>query len=295
MLFDLTPLHEIDQKVASARTHLFRVKAPLRLRMPMRFDAEAPDAPQYPEPGANISYYLSEEPAAELKLEILDPAGAVVRAFSSDAEGEENVVPDKASMREWQLARVGTPKLPKAAGLNRFVWDLRHPGPWSPDARRSGRGGPLVAPGTYRARLTLGDWSEAVSFQALLDPRVSSEGRVSEADVTAQVALALKAKDALSNGRLAADRLKKALETASAADRVNLEEIQKALVAAPIRYSRPMIVDQIEYLYENLDTADQRPGRDAYEWYEELLAQLQVQIERLNRIVGATDAAVGAR
>jgi hypothetical protein len=76
---------------------------------------------------------------------------------------------------------------------------------------------------------------------------------------------------------------------------VNLEEIQKALVAAPIRYSRPMIVDQIEYLYENLDTADQRPGRDAYERCEELLAQLQVQIERLNRIVGATDAAVGAR
>lgn len=82
--------------------------------------------------------------------------------------------------------------------------------------------------------------------------------------------LALKARDALSNGRLAVDRLTKALETASAKDRASLEEIQKALVAAPIRYSRPMIVDQIEYLYENLDTADQRPGRDAYLRYEEL-------------------------
>ena len=297
MLYDLTPLHEIDQKVASARTHLFRVKAPLRLRMPMRFDAEAPDAPQYPEPGANISYYLAEEPPNEsmLKLEILDAVGTVVRVFTSAAEGEENVVPEEASLRERRLERVATPKLPKVAGMNRFVWDLRHPGPWSSDARRSGRGGPLVAPGTYRARLSLGDWSETVSFQALLDPRVSREGRVSDVDVTAQVELALKARDALSNGRLAADRLKKALETASAADRASLEEIQKALVAAPIRYSRPMIVDQIEYLYENLDTADQKPGRDAYERYEELLAQLQVQIERLDRIVGTTDAAVGAR
>jgi hypothetical protein len=295
MLYDLTPLHEIDQKVASERTHLYRVNAPLRLRMPMRFDPEAPDAPQYPEPGATVSYYLAEEPAGEVKLEILDAAGAVVRAFSSEAEGEENVVPGVAGMREWRLERVGTPELPKAAGMNRFVWDLRHPGAFSPDARRSGRGGPLVAPGTYRARLTVGDWSETVSFQALLDPRVSREGRVSEADVTAQVALALKARDALSNGRLAADRLKKALETASAADRGSLEEIQKALIAAPVRYSRPMIVDQIEYLYENLDTADQKPGRDAYERYEELLTQLQEQIERLDRIVGATDAAVGAR
>jgi hypothetical protein len=118
---------------------------------------------------------------------------------------------------------------------------------------------------------------------------------VSEADVTAQVELALKACDALSNGRLAADRLKKALETASASDRASLEEIQKALIAAPVRYSRPMIVDQIEYLYENLDTADQKPGRDAYQRYEELLAQLQEQVEKLDGIVAATDAAVGSR
>jgi hypothetical protein len=295
MLYDLTPLHEIDQKVASARLHFFRVKAPLRLRMPMRFDPESPDAPQYPEPGAVISYYLAEAPAGDVKLEILDAVGEVVRAFSSEAEGEESVVPGEAGMREWRLERVGTPKLPKAAGMNRFVWDLRHPGPWSSDARRSGRGGPLVAPGTFSARLTAGDWSETVSFRALLDPRVSREGRVSEADVTAQVQLALRARDALSNGRHAADRLKKALETASASDRASLEEIQRVLIAAPVRYSRPMIVDQIEYLYENLDTADQKPGSDAYRRYEELLAQLQQQIERLDRIVGATDAAVGDR
>jgi exonuclease VII small subunit len=56
-----------------------------------------------------------------------------------------------------------------------------------------------------------------------------------------------------------------------------------------------MIVDQIEYLYENLDTADQKPGRDAYQRYEELLAQLQEQVQKLDRIVAATDAAVGSR
>jgi photosystem II stability/assembly factor-like uncharacterized protein len=294
MLYDLTPLHELDARVASARAHLYQVKAPLRLRMPMRFP-ESPDAPQYPEPGASINYYLSDEPAGETKLEILDASGAVVRAFSSLAEGEQNVVPEQAGMREWRLERVGTPKLPKTPGMNRFVWDLRHPGAWSPDARRSGRGGPLVAPGTYRARLTVGDWSETVSFRALLDPRVSNEGRVSEADVTAQVELALRARDALSNGRLAADRLKKALETASPSDRAALEEIQNVLVAAPVRYSRPMIVDQMEYLYENLDAADQRPGADAYKRYQDLLGQLEEQIERIDRIVGATDAAAGAR
>ncbi len=291
LLKDRGPLREIDSRVASSRAHLYRVSDSLRLRMPMRFDAKAPDVPQYPEPGATINYYLAEEPAGELKLEILDASGAVVRAFSSEAEGEANVIPDQTGMREWRLERVGTLKLPKASGMNRFVWDLRHPGAFSPDARRSGRGGPLVAPGAYRVRLTLGDWTETVSFQALLDPRVSAEGRASEADVTAQVDLALKARDALSSGRLAAERLKKALAGASPSNRSTLEEIQKSLIAAPVRYSRPMIVDQIEYLYENLDSADQRPGRDAYQRYEELNAKLQEQIQRLERIVGTTDAA----
>jgi photosystem II stability/assembly factor-like uncharacterized protein len=291
LLKDLGPLREIDSRVASSRAHLYRVGDSLRLRMPMRFDRNAPDVPQYPEPGATINYYLAEEPQGELKLEIVDASGAVVRAFSSEAEGETSVVPDESAMREWRLERVGTPKLPKAAGMNRFVWDLRHPGAFSPDAKRSGRGGPLVAPGAYRARLTLGDWSETVSFQALLDPRVPAEGRVSEADVAAQVDLALKARDALSSGRLAVERLKKALAGASPSNRPTLEEIQKSLIAAPVRYSRPMIVDQIEYLYENLDTADQRPGRDAYQRYEELNAKLREEIERLERIVRATDEA----
>ncbi|MGH9337296.1 MAG: hypothetical protein ACRD21_26410, partial [Vicinamibacteria bacterium] len=123
-----------------------------------------------------------------------------------------------------------------------------------------------------------------------MDPRVVAEGRVSEADVKAQVELALEARDALSEGRLAAARLERALEGASSDDRAKLLTVQNALVAAPIRYSRPMIVDQIEYLYENLDTADQRPGKDAYDRFEELTAELQEQLRALDRVLGTTDA-----
>jgi hypothetical protein len=198
-------------------------------------------------------------------------------------------------MREWRLERVGTPRLPKSAGMHRFVWDLKHAGPWSEDARRSGRGGPTVAPGTYQARLTVDGFSKTVSFRANLDPRVVREGRVSEADVTAQVELALKARDALSNGRLAEVRLEKALESASSAGRSRLEEIQKELSTAPVRYSQPMLVDQIEYLFENLDTADQKPGRDAYERYEELNGSLQELLAELDRALGSTDSSGNAR
>lgn len=230
---------------------------------------------------------LAKEPASELKLEILDADGDLVRVFSSEGEGETGVVPEDAGMREWRLERVGTAKLPKTAGMHRFIWDLRHAGAWSEEARRSGRGGPLVAPGAYRARLTFGDWTRTASFAARLDPRVAN--LVGEADVAAQVELSLKARDALSSARLAAFRLKQALEGASAADEVRLDAVKKAFLTEPVRYSRPMLVDQIEYLYENLDSADQKPGRDAYRRYDELKAALAAQVAELNRILGTDE------
>ena len=77
ILYDLTPLHEIDERVASADAHLFAVKDPYRLRMPRRGNRSAmsPDEPQYPEAGANIDYYLAGEPSGEIELEILDGEG----------------------------------------------------------------------------------------------------------------------------------------------------------------------------------------------------------------------------
>jgi hypothetical protein len=64
------------------------------------------------------------------------------------------------------------------------------------------------------------------------------------------------------------------------------------MVTAPIRYSQPMLVDQLAYLFGNLDTADQRPGRDAYERYEELAGQLEGHIRSLQQIL-ETDGSAG--
>ena len=43
-----------------------------------------PDQPEYPAAGARIDYYLAS-PSGEVKLEILDAAGKVVRSYSSEA------------------------------------------------------------------------------------------------------------------------------------------------------------------------------------------------------------------
>jgi hypothetical protein len=183
-------------------------------------------------------------------------------------------------MREPRAERLGTPRLDAQAGTHRFVWDMRHLGPWHASAERSERRGPLVAPGGYRARLSLGDWSETAAFELRLDPRVVTEG-VTAQDVEAQLALSLAARDALTRARKAAARVEEALEDQDDAN-PRLAEIRDALVTEPIRYSRPVLVDQLAYLFYNLDSADQAPGRDASERLDELVAALDVQLAALD-------------
>ena len=65
-------------------------------------------------------------------------------------------------------------------------------------------------------------------------------------------------------------------------------ELREKMITAPVRYSRPMLVDQLSYLYGNLLSADQEPGMDAYTRYTELRGMLddyQQQLERLLRSV----------
>ena len=73
-------------------------------------------------------------------------------------------------------------------------------------------------------------------------------------------------RDLLSEARLTAARLDQALAAGAAAEREALDRLRSQLVtAAEPSYPQPMFVDQVEYLYSMLTTADQHPGRDAAE------------------------------
>jgi photosystem II stability/assembly factor-like uncharacterized protein len=283
ILYDLTPLHEISEQIIARTAYLFSVKAAHRIyggRFSRR--PSGPEAPQYPTPGANIDYYLQDDQEGEIELDILDLEGNIVRRFSSE---EKKVTPPEGtylseSEQEEGRRRVRPrPRLAKTAGLHRFVWDLRYHGPWHEDPMRSERSGPMVPPGMYQARLTVGNWSSGISFEVNMDPRVLKEG-ITKADLSAQAELALKARDTLSVGRRAAAKVKKQLKEKGGEDEI-LSAVEKQLVSEAGRYAQPMLLDQIEYLYSNLIRADQRPGEDAYNRYEELQMALQVQTDKI--------------
>lgn len=286
---DLSPLHQLSDEVATSDLHLFQPRDAYRVRYGGfgGFRARSPSDPEYPPPGASINYYLARAPRGELRLEILDAQGNVIREFSSRAMGERTAVPAEPSMREVLLQREGTPRLPTEPGLNRFNWDLSYPGPWSANRQQSGRRGPLAIPGTYQARLSTGNWSETQAFRVRIDPRVGADG-VTIVQLREQLDLSLQVRDALSQARMAVARLDGArddLRGVAANIRERLQAIKQALVTADGRYMTPMLVDQLEYLYSMLNRADQQPGNDAYLRYGELNAALQDYVRELERLL----------
>ncbi len=272
ILDDLTPLHQLSDAVAAERAHLFTPRPVIRYRYRAGFGGiegdrgAADDTPEYPPAGAMIDYWLANA-GEPVTLEIVAPNGAVIRSFSSD------------SARDTTMARAGTPRLPSRAGMNRFVWDMAYPGPWSPNRAQSGRNGPLAAPGaTYMVRLIAGGRTLAEPLVLRADPRVLRDG-ISQAVLEEQLAQSLRARDLVSDANRTAEALRAATLRATGGDSTAappsaLAALEHELLTPPIRYSRPGLLTHITYLYGMLLGADQAVGRDFYERYAELRAAL---------------------
>jgi hypothetical protein len=163
ILDDLSPLQQIDDRLAGAEVYLFKPRPAHRVNVSGGFGGRDPRAGTNPPAGAIIDYYLKEAPESPIQLEILDASGEVVRKYSSEKKkGEAPSGP-------------GAEKpLPAKAGMNRFNWDLRYesvkriPGLYIFGALM----GRKVVPGTYQARLTVGDESLTQPVEVLKDPRI---------------------------------------------------------------------------------------------------------------------------
>ena len=112
-----------------------------------------------PPNGAILDFFLPEVPDAGVALEILTEDGETVRSFATE--------PDEDAGQE---------NLSVKSGMNRLIWNLRHqdvyrvPGLYSFGSLQGRR----VVPGTYTARLMVGDEEHTVRVRVLKDPRVET-------------------------------------------------------------------------------------------------------------------------
>jgi photosystem II stability/assembly factor-like uncharacterized protein len=213
ILDDVTPLRQLDAKMAADAPFLYAPQTAVRVRRNRNTDTPLPpEEPvgQNPPDGAILDYVLGARPAAPVTLEILDGKGTLVRRFASD-DAPEPLVEPLVVPAYW----VRPPRILSAApGMHRFVWDLRFPPPpvleheypisaIAGDTPREPRG-PFVLPGSYTARLTVGGTVLTRTLTVKMDPRVA----MSDADLAAQFALLQRITGALA--RLDAGRVKKA-------------------------------------------------------------------------------------
>jgi photosystem II stability/assembly factor-like uncharacterized protein len=152
-------------------------------------------------PSAEITYIVSGETRDEVTLEILDADGNALMDRSgmvSESAGDDEVVvpsfvPPEFREQFIEMVRSGQSfggfdlsqfmgggnSLSARPGLNRTTWSARWPTIYEiPQGivqwGFGGGAGPSVLPGTYRVRLTIGDWSQERSFELLPDPRVQA-------------------------------------------------------------------------------------------------------------------------
>jgi photosystem II stability/assembly factor-like uncharacterized protein len=193
ILDDLTPLREWSKDVEAEAVHLFTVRPAVRWRYDRPVSSQVKGPGQNPPVGAVLTYWLRQEPKDDLVLDILDGKGMLVRKLTS-RKVEPDAPPDDPDPA-WEDSE--KKPLPKAAGLQRAVWDLRYEGatPIKPAKLDSGdpREGPMVLPGTYTARLTVDGRSYSTPVEVRLDPRVA----VPRADLEEQLAFALGLRDEL--------------------------------------------------------------------------------------------------
>jgi hypothetical protein len=283
-LDNITPLHHLKDKIAEASCHLYPPRDSYRMHFRFRSFGRTERVPEYLQPGVMIDYFLAGNSDDAVVLEIRDAVGNLVRSFSSRRQSVSLEGLGFQDMVE-AMKRTGGTMLPSTPGMHRLFWDMRHAGAWTRRASWS-RGGPMVSPGTYQAKLMIGDWTHTERFRMLIDPRVKKDG-VTQEDLVAQESLSLQVRDLLSKANRVAKSILEARESEDVAqkDRAELDLAYEKLVTGSGPYPQPQLIDQISYLFSMLNSADQKPGRDAYVRRDELKQELDLIVAGVEEIL----------
>src|SRR5258708_1110848 len=174
VLDDITALRQIDNDVAHANAYLFHPADAIEITpgsdkgTPMPRDEPLAENPPF---GALIDYYLKSNLSGAATLEIVDPAGEVIRRYASD-DKVTPVNPDTLSIPAFWVRTPET--LSTAAGMHRWIWDLRPTPPPRPAGGGGGgfgRGGVAAGlPGTYTRKVTRRGKSFTPTFGVQVDP-----------------------------------------------------------------------------------------------------------------------------
>ena len=212
---DLTPLHQMTEKVLKSESHLYRPMDSYRMRQRGWGRANTLTAGANHPGGVMVYYHLGDsDDDSQVELSFYEKSGKKIKSFTNKTESGRNALSSKK-------------------GMNRFIWDMRYPDAKSFEGLvlySANTRGPVAVPGQYEARLVVDGKEKKQDFNIVMDPRSES----SKEDLQAQFDFLIDIRDKLSQAHQAIidiRNLKKdiAYIKSKISDSGQVEELEKAL------------------------------------------------------------------
>ncbi|MDP9348976.1 MAG: glycosyl hydrolase [Gemmatimonadota bacterium] len=295
VLDDVTPLRALTPEVSRAEAHLYDPIDPVRVV----------------DQGVVVTYHL-KRPAKRLALEFLDAQGRVIRTFAAPAPGDTARRGGGGGGDDEDGGPRQPRDAPNRAGMNRFTWNLRYPGPtgfpgiilWAADTAA----GPKAPPGSYQVRLVADGKAQTQSFQVRTDPRLTG---LRLEDLQAQFELAMRIRNRVSEANEAVllirgireqvtERVARANdpEVAAAARALDqrLSAVENEIYQTRLQSNQdPLnfpikLNNKLAALMGHIESAEARPTEQSYAVFNDLSQRLDVQLRTLQEVI-ATDLA----
>jgi hypothetical protein len=263
------------------------------------------DVGENPPIGAVVYYWLAEGEKGPVTLTFRDQAGRKIVAYTSNDEA------------------IPVPRRPGTkAGLNRYVWDMKYPGPTKldyalaparpkplvPDPENPP--GPTIVPGAYGVELSIGDErktggkAQSAKFTVVKDPRLPT----TQAEYTAQFTLHRELVASLSKLKQAVNRLRqvkrqlgetaqhlgkgeRALKTRATAIAQKLTAVETVMVDPQRKSVRDVLRnpaglnDTLFDMVAMATTADRPPTSQTTEVSREVMTKVDSEIAKFEALV----------
>jgi photosystem II stability/assembly factor-like uncharacterized protein len=297
ILDNISLLHQLEPSIKSAKYQLFKPEPTYNNMGGQRRDSKF--AGKNPISGVGIHYYLAQKPDTSnvVSLEILDPQGKLIKKYSTKLTPEEK-----------KEGKVG--ELEAKKGANLFAWNMRYPEAATFDGLIlwfGGTQGAEALPGTYQAKLTVGDDTQMETFEIVKDPRLSA----SQSDLQARFDLLMSIRDKLTETHESIKKIREIRGLMKAyTDRLEGEDEYKSVLELSKEINKKLTkVEETLYQVKNRSGQDplnypvrlnnrlsalgtmtgygyNKPTSQMYDVQKDITSKIDAELNKFNEIVG---------
>lgn len=240
LIDDLTPLHQLSDKVTSSNLYLYKPMDAYRMDGGGGWRTSKTVGTNHPG-GVMVYFHMKDTASSDtVRLEFADRNGNLIRAFST--------APDKDEKEG---------KLDVDKGMNYFNWNMRYQGAETFEGMIlwwSSMSGPRAVPGDYKVTLIKNGEEVTQDFKILKDPRSSS----SVAELQEQFDFLQSVVDKVSETHTAIKDLR---ETKSQIQKV-MAQVEDVEGAEEVQEEGKAIIKELTAIEETLYQTKNRSGQD---------------------------------